>query len=202
MTLSSPTAEALKPGFADPVFDAQATFRAALDALAYPGRVRETGVALDAPAPLSPASAALLLALADFDTPVWLDAAADTEAVRSYIRFHCGAPVTARPEEARFAIIADAANFSGFAAFSIGEDRYPDRSATLLIEVPSLTGGPAATWAGPGIDGSIGTAIDGLPQAFRDGWADNHALYPLGVDVIFTSGTALTGLPRSIKVEG
>lgn len=202
MSLAASTSGALMPGLADPVFDAQAAFRATLDALSYPGRVREIGVALDAPAPLTSASAALALSLCDFDTPIWLDKAADTETTRGYLRFHCGAPIVERAEEARFAFVSDLAHFEGFEAFAIGEDRYPDRSATLVIAVSSLTEGPATTWTGPGIDRAIGVAISGLPQGFWQGWADNHALYPLGVDVIFTCGTELVGLPRSVEVEG
>ena len=63
----------IAPGFADPVFDSQATFRAALDALARPGRVAALPPVLTPPAPLNPATAALCLTLADLDTPLWLD---------------------------------------------------------------------------------------------------------------------------------
>ena len=37
---------------------------------------------------------------------------------------------------------------------------------------------------------------------FWQAWADNHALFPCGVDVVFAAGSQLLALPRSIAVEG
>lgn len=201
MTPAPETGGALRPGFPDPVFDAQATFRAVLDAFAYPGRVREIGVELDPPAPLDAASAALALTLFDADTRIWLDPAIMSGAVPDYLRFHCGVPFAAAAD-ARFAMVAAPAAMPILADFDIGEDRYPDRAATLVIQLPSLIAGPETTWIGPGIDGAVTVRLAGLPPAFWRQWADNHALYPLGVDVVFASGGTLVGLPRGVAVEG
>lgn len=195
------TTAALYPGFADPVFDGQATFRALLNAMSYPGRIGQVDHAPSTPAPLSAAAGALALTMLDFDTPVWLDPALGNESVATYIRFHCGSLIVADPAQARFALIADAAAMPQLGAFDIGEDRYPDRSATLIIAVPSLTDGPATTWTGPGSNGSIRPAIAGLPAGFWSQWADNSELYPQGVDIIFTCGSQILGLPRTIAVE-
>lgn len=195
-------AAGLKPGFADPVFEAQTTFRTLLNAFAYAGRPGMLSTRLDPPHPLGPASAAVALTLFDFETPVWLDAAAAAGGVPDYLRFHTGAPLVAEEGRARFALIADAMQMPPLDRFAIGEDRYPDRSATLIVQVPSLAAGPAVTWRGPGIDGARAVSIAGLPEGFWTQWADNHALYPLGVDIIFTAGQALIGLPRGIEAEG
>lgn len=192
----------LKPAFADPVFDSQATFRRLMAALAHAGRRETLDRLRDAPAPLFPATAALCLTLTDFETPLWLDAAAGSDAVRDYLKFHCGAPLVETAAAARFAVIADPASMPRFSAFDAGSEDYPDRSATLIIQVPSLTEGPERIWTGPGIRGSATSRIAGLPDWFWDDWRLERELYPRGLDVFFVADDTVIGLPRSIKVEG
>ena len=60
MTIHSPIDVAL-PGFADPVGQAQACFRAVLDAMARPGRLLAAGQGVTPPAPLDPATGAVVL---------------------------------------------------------------------------------------------------------------------------------------------
>ncbi len=85
--------------------------------------------------------------------------------------------------------------------FAQGDDKYPDRSTTVIVQVSSLTDGPRTIWSGPGVNGSIDVCIDGLPDWFWDDWRRNNESYPLGVDVLFACAGAVIGLPRSIKVE-
>jgi len=196
-----PSATLPDPGFTDPVFDAQASFRGVLAALSRPGTVQQTTAPAAVPAPLEPAMAALALALCDQDTPVWLDAAANAPQVADYLRFHCGCPLTEAPEDAAFALIADAAGMPPLASFAIGDDRYPDASATLIIGVPALEGGPTVTLRGPGIETTSPAAPQGLPKDFWTQMAANRALFPLGVDCVLASGTAVLGLPRTVTAE-
>jgi len=60
----------LTPGFADPVLDAQACFRAILEAMSRPGRIQRIAAHITPPAPLCTAAGAALLSLADADTPL------------------------------------------------------------------------------------------------------------------------------------
>jgi alpha-D-ribose 1-methylphosphonate 5-triphosphate synthase subunit PhnH len=190
----------LAPGFSDPGHDAQRLFRAVLDAFAHPGRIMSLPDPPAGPGTISPATAAYLLTLVDRDTPLWLAPEFERPAVRDFVRFHTGAPIVARRDEAVFAVLAhDTASLDGFA---IGTDPYPDRSATLVIEVPVLGAGAARRWHGPGIDGRATVAVGGLGADFWQAWADNHALFPCGVDVVFAAGSQLLALPRSIAVEG
>ena len=190
----------LAPGFSDPGHDAQRLFRAVLDGFAHPGRIISLPDPPAGPGTISPATAAYLLTLVDRDTPLWLAPEFDLPAVRDFVRFHTGAPIVARRDEAVFAVLAhDTASLDGFA---IGTDPYPDRSATLVIEVPVLGAGAARRWRGPGIDGQAAVAVGGLGADFWQAWADNHALFPCGVDVVFAAGSQLLALPRSIAVEG
>ena len=131
---------------------------------------------------------------------MWLAPEFDRPEVRDFIRFHTGAPIAAGRDEAVFAVLAhDTASLDGFA---IGTDPYPDRSATLVIEVPVLGAGATRRWRGPGIDGQAAVAVGGLGADFWQAWADNHALFPCGVDIVFAAGSQLLALPRSIAVEG
>jgi alpha-D-ribose 1-methylphosphonate 5-triphosphate synthase subunit PhnH len=190
------------PGFADPVFDAQTTFRAVLGAMARPGSRANVGVEIAPPAPLSPAAAAVALTLFDRDTPVWLDQAAAVETVESFLVFHCGSPRTDEPADAAFALIADAANMPPLQRFGPGTDAYPDSSTTLVIELPSLDGGREVGLTGPGIDGQTVMAPSGLPKSFWDWMTLNRSMFPLGVDVILTCGREVACLPRTTRIGG
>jgi alpha-D-ribose 1-methylphosphonate 5-triphosphate synthase subunit PhnH len=190
----------LAPGLADLPHDSQRLFRAILDGFAHPGSIVGLPQTPDAAEPLSRAATAFLLTLVDRDTPLWLAPPLDTPALREFVRFHTGAPIAERPADALFAVVAAGAAplLEGFA---IGADPYPDRSATVIVEVASLGGGPLRSWRGPGIDGRASVAVSGLPAGFWEEWAANRALFPCGVDVVFTAGTDLLALPRSIAVE-
>ncbi|GAB4367878.1 MAG: phosphonate C-P lyase system protein PhnH [Kiloniellaceae bacterium] len=192
----------LKPGFADPVHGAQRLFRGLLTALAHPGRAVEISDPVEGPVPLDPATTAAALTLLDYDTPLWIDWIADTPPLRAYLKFHCGCPIVARSQDAAFALVTDPANMPRLALFAQGVDQYPDRAATLLLQVPALTGGPAVTLSGPGIKDSARVAPAGLPDWFWNDWRLNAAQFPLGVDIFFTCGTTVIGLPRSILAEG
>lgn len=193
--------QALAPGLADPAHDEQRLFRAVLDAFAHPGRIVSLPDPPAGPGKISPASAAYLLTLIDSDTPLWLAPEFDLPAVRDFVRFHTGAPIVADRGEAAFAVLAHdtAVSLEGFA---IGTDSYPDRSATLVIEMPVLGAGTARRWRGPGISGESAVALGGLGSDFWQAWADNHAHFPCGVDIVFAAGSQLLALPRSIAVEG
>jgi alpha-D-ribose 1-methylphosphonate 5-triphosphate synthase subunit PhnH len=190
----------LEPGFDDPVRGSQAAFRAVLDAMAYPGRIVALPGLLGGPppAPLGTAAAAIMLTLCDVDTPVWLDAAALSGA--GYLAFHCGAPLAANTAKARFAIIADAATLPSLDGFALGSDEYPERSATLVIEVADLAETAGAVLRGPGIRGEARLGATGLPARF---WAERAALaelFPRGIDVVFTCDARLAALPRTTQV--
>ena len=81
--------------------DSQQVFRLVLAAMSEPGSVHDIEVDMTPPARLDPATAAVCLTLLDFETPVWLDAAADSDETRAWLRFHCGCPLVADAGAAR-----------------------------------------------------------------------------------------------------
>ncbi|ARQ02507.1 phosphonate C-P lyase system protein PhnH [Pseudorhodoplanes sinuspersici] len=193
----------LAPAFSEPVFESQSAFRAVMKAMSRPGLVHDLRHDLSPPAPLSGGAAATILTLLDYETPVWLDAAlADANDVSLWLRFHTGAPITHDPQQAAFALIADAANAPDFMGFALGAPDYPDRSTTLILQVESLSSGPSIALKGPGIDGVQMLSARPLPEDFVHRMTDNRALFPRGVDVLLLTDNAVAAVPRSTRIEG
>ena len=193
----SPSAQ-LSVGFNDPVHDAQTAFRAVLNALSRPGRQVCVGHAVKGLA-LGPATAHVLLALADDDTAVWWQQ--DDGGGADWLRFHTGASQAASPIDAAFAVVVNAAKLPPLAAFAPGTAEAPEGSTTLIVEVASLDTGPAVEWLGPGILGIHTVQIAGLNDDFWTQWQANLALFPQGVDIIFTCANRAVGLPRTTRVR-
>lgn len=80
-------------------------------------------------------------------------------------------------------------------SYPIGTSEYPDRSATLIVESADLAAS-GARLTGPGIKEEAQLSLPDL-AAFQS----NRALFPLGLDFIFTCGDRLAALPRSTKVS-
>jgi alpha-D-ribose 1-methylphosphonate 5-triphosphate synthase subunit PhnH len=180
----------LDGGFAAPPQDAARTFRAVMTAIAQPATIHHVSGAVP-PAPLSVAAAVTLLTLCDPETPLFLGAHHDTAAVRTWVTFHCGAPLVPAAQ-AQFAL--GVWDDLPLADFAIGTAEYPDRSATLIVELPALTA-QGAILQGPGIKDQAQLSLPET-RAFQT----NRALFPLGLDFIFTCGDTLAGLPRSTRV--
>lgn len=182
------------PGFADPVQDSQACFRAVLDSMARPGRIHVVA-ALHPPPGLDPATAAVLLTLVDADTPLWLDPAA--MAAQDWITFHCGAPAAA----AEAATLALALGPVRLDAFPAGTDDAPELGATIILQVAALGRGAGLELSGPGLAAPALLMVDGLPAGFIAEWAANHARFPRGVDVILCAGDRIAALPRTVQIR-
>lgn len=179
----------LSGGFADPARDSAVAFRAIMTAMARPGTIQDVSGGA-APAPVSPAAAIALLVLCDADTGLWL-APSVADVLPDWVAFHTGAPVVA-PGDAQFAL--GRWDELDLTAFPIGTPEYPDRSTTLIIELDTLE--PAgATLRGPGIKDTAQLSLPDLAP-----FQTNQALFPLGLDFIFTCGNRIAALPRSTEV--
>jgi alpha-D-ribose 1-methylphosphonate 5-triphosphate synthase subunit PhnH len=190
------SAQLLQPAFTDPVLEAQRSFRAALKAFAGPGLI-QTLHATPSLEGLAPATYALCLALLDVDTPLWLAPSFDTPLIRANLAFHCGCPLTANREDARFALLT-AEDLLDLSGFDPGNDRYPDQSCTLLVQLPSLDGGAGLAWRGPGIETEHGVALPMAEGFWREREQRNE--FPRGLDLLFAAGQDLIGLPRSTRI--
>lgn len=185
-------ATALEGGFSNAPTDAARAFRAAMRVMARPGTIEALDTARP-PAPVSAAAGTLLLTLCDHETGVFLGGAHDTPDLRAWIAFHTGAPVVPAPE-AQFALGAWEALLP-LSQYATGTPEYPDRSATLIIEMRALRA-DGTVLRGPGIRESARLS---LPDAAE--MKANSARFPLGLDFFLTCGGRVAALPRSTKLE-
>ena len=179
-------------GFEAPSVEAAQCFRRILEAMARPGVVRRIGGALP-PAPMSAAAGAVALTLCDPETPIWLAPSLETREVVEWLNFYTGAPQV--PAESAHFAFGRWAEIGPLTRFRQGEEEYPDRSATLVIERVAL--GREHRLTGPGIAEEARLTLPDL-AAFQA----NSRLYPLGLDFIFTCGAEVAALPRSTRIEG
>jgi len=190
----SPTA------FRDPVSASQAAFRRVLEAMSRPGTPQVLETLPAPPRPLSPTVAAIALTLLDHDTPVWLDQTLVQPSVLGYLRFHTSAPVVDDPAAARFALIGKPLTMPPLATFDAGSDLYPDRSATLVLQVATFACVRGARLAGPGIHGESSLSPAPLPPGFWRQAAANSRCFPRGVDMVFAGPDAIAALPRTCRI--
>ncbi|MFN4211841.1 MAG: phosphonate C-P lyase system protein PhnH [Devosia sp.] len=192
----------LDGGFADPVLQAQGSFRAIMDALANPGTPRQLVTPPSLHGSLSPGLASILLTLADHDTGLWLDDTLHADAsVLDFLNFHTGATVVPEPGRAVFAFATGAAHLPRLDQFNLGTQEYPDRSTTIVLAVPALTGGERLITRGPGIKGHGHISPIGLPRDFVAQWSANRDLFPRGIDLLLVADGEVMGLPRSTRIE-
>ena len=121
----------IEGGFADPVFDLQATFSKAMHAFSRPGSIVDLGTIVSAPPPLATAAAAFLATLGDFETAIWLDPSLRDADVVAWIGFNVGASVTDKPGLADFGVLSTQFGDWERHGFAVGTSEYPDRSSHL-----------------------------------------------------------------------
>lgn len=192
--------DSLCGGFTDPTHQSQTVFRKLLATLSEPGTIQQLAP-METPVPLSAAAYQVCLSMLDQETPLWLSPYFETHAgVANSLRFHCGCAIVDKPAAASFGLLylSDEIDLT---AFDSGSDAYPDRSATLILEVSSLEDSGNLVLTGPGISGNRRVAIEGLDEHWLNDLALNRQHFPCGVDLIFTCGSRVMALPRTTRIE-
>ncbi len=192
--------QSLAPGLVSPPQDAQRIFRTILEAMAHPGRILPIYEPLQPPVPLCIGAAAVCLTLLDFETSVWADPGAGQPTL-DWLRFHCGCRIVDSPSTANFALIVDAGKVDSLELFPVGEDEYPEKSATLIIQADRIGSRGGKRLSGPGIRDCIRLYVENLPDNFWEERQAQTSIYPQGIDIIFTSGRMIAALPRTTWVE-
>lgn len=190
---------AIAPGFQQPALQSQQVFRAAMEAMARPGRLQTLTEDLPEVAGLNRATTALLLTLADFDTPVWLDEA--SAAAADFLRFHCGCPIVEDSQKASFAVFSGWPGADSWERFALGSDAYPDQSATLMIQLDTIAANGLVSMTGPGIEHVHRVSLAGITADWAAHWNAQSALFPRGLDAYLTSQSTICGLPRTSHLE-
>lgn len=188
--------------FPDPVQDGQRQFRRVLSTMAEPGTLqRVEGPLPPGEAAIGPALWSTLLALCDLDTRLWIAPDLEAGGLRDALAFHTGCRFTAVAAEADFALVTPATFAASAPAFAEGDDRYPDRSTTLLVVLDTLREGQAWHLSGPGIPDTRGLEVgEAAPLMTR--LAANRSRFPCGLDAVLACGDRLTAIPRSTRIEG
>lgn len=186
-------------GFADATHDAQAVFRAVLDALSRPGRLQtlDASDGLQAPAPLSRGLTALLLTLLDAETSLHLDGPLASDAAWMYARFHTGVQPAEREAADFVAVRAADARLDNL---RLGTDESPQHGATLIVDTTTLAG-QSLVLSGPGIEHTQRIGLCGLSTAFWQQRIAQEKHFPRGVDLLIVCGSQLIAVPRSTHIR-
>lgn len=182
----------LEGGFTDAPTESAQAFRKIMNVIAKPGLIEDLATAVP-PQPLSEAMGTLLLTLCDAQTPIFLTGKYDSPAVREWITFHCNAPFS-DAANCMFAV-GDWSSLLPLDQYPVGTSEYPDRSATLVVEMDELIS-QGQELSGPGIK-----TIKQLSLPSLDAFQRNALLFPLGLDFYFSCGEKIAALPRTTKVS-
>ena len=190
----------LETAFTLPVQDAQHSFRRLLKAMSEPGVIVALHQLKHGWQPLNVATTSVLLTLADNDTPVWLSNTLHNDIVSQSLRFHTNAPLVEQPQQATFAVSSDTISSEQLNALCEGSAVAPETSATLIVQVSSLSGGRMLRLTGAGIAEERMIAPQ-LPSCILHELTERPHPFPLGVDLILTCGERLLAIPRTTHVE-
>lgn len=191
----------LRPAFADPVHQAQVTFRCLLEAMAHPGRILTVPVDLEPPGGVMPVAAAVALTLWDDRTSVWM--APNTQAeITAWLQFHTGCRWSPSPHQAQFGLIRDPHTLPRLGQFNWGTPEEPESSTTLILEIPGFDQGSWFTLTGPGIPQQRSIQLDLGSALLVEDLMQQGRPYPQGVDLFLCQGHQLMGLPRSVICKG
>ncbi|RHW35775.1 phosphonate C-P lyase system protein PhnH [Lysinibacillus yapensis] len=177
----------------------QGSFRKILEAMTFPGKTIPLEKSSTEVPPLY--SQTLLVCQTLLDSEVTF-AVLQNQQVSQSIHAYTGSHET-KLEEADFIVIPQMVSNEALIqlkSVKTGDLRDPQKSATLFIEVDSLTEGTAFELSGPGIKDK--TVIhSNLSKEFIETRALLNGEYPLGIDTLFIDRDGLIlGLPRTTKV--
>lgn len=196
-------------GFNNPVEDSQRVFRDALQALSHPGDVVALIPHAEIPEKAQPSAAALLLALLDADSSLWLSPTISASDAAHWIVFHTNCTLVEHPAHADFAWLHSIDEMPALTAFNQGSDEYPELSTTCLLNLNDFDDqanfAQSLALQGPGISGTSQLCLKSLSVSqianFVGQWCSNNQQFPKGVDFFLCGTNQIAGLPRTTKLS-
>lgn len=177
-----------------------AAFRVLLDCMARPGRIGSLGD-IGPTGPLFDATFCLIRTLVDIRAPLYLTEPLCEPQIVQAIRFETGATILSSPTDAAFVACLPGEAESLLPHLAFGAPDYPDRSTTLVIQCPALSGANGMRLSGPGIEREAVLEAQGLPASFlRTLDAANRQRYPMGTDVFLTAPGKVAAIARSTRI--
>ena len=210
----------LFPPFTHAVDNSQYYFRLLLKSMSEPGHIiniseklaedidSQPELIFPEQTPIHPSTWMITQALFDNACSVYLSKTLSDARFIHSLQFYTDVHVTDRPLEANFAII-NLDEFLSLQPFRTGDLEKPHESATLIIQVENIKHTPTTaiehtlpiSLSGPGIQDQQSIVINGFSAEHFQLLTDNRALYPCGVDIIFTTATRFLALPRSTSLS-
>lgn len=188
-------------GFNDLSRQSNDVFRSVLNALSNPGQISSIDVDLPTPEYFDAAATAILLALADFETPLWVAPDIADGNAQTHLKFHTGCPIAEDLPPASFAIATAQSDFSFLDQLALGSSENPHNSTTLILMLKGFVGTQSYCLSGPGIKTKQTITPEGFPADVLKHMKQNTKNFPCGTDLILTSDRELMGIPRSTRLE-
>ena len=189
----------LRPGLENPVLDSQKIFRQLLTGMSEPGVISTVQGVIEHPMGLFPATYAIALTLFDQDTRIFLSDNMQQNEISDSLRFHSSISQVSLAADADF-VICNESDRPDLDQLNWGTEAYPDQSCTLIIQCRSFFQGIVYRATGPGIKGSskiCSSAFNGTLLHQREKLSSR---FPLGIDLILTSGRDFFCIPRTTKL--
>jgi len=192
----------------DIIFDAQSAFRVLLNAFSYPGTIYSfEKVNLNQPASFSYTNALIALSLFDNNTSFHSKTSYEND-VENYIHLNTNAEI-AEINKADYLFLNGSKDLSNeLLQCKIGELSYPEKNATVIVMVKSLSNHVDFQYdyelrlQGPGIQERKSVFVSGLDIQNIVMLKNINTEFPLGIDLILTdSFENIISIPRSIAIE-
>jgi alpha-D-ribose 1-methylphosphonate 5-triphosphate synthase subunit PhnH len=199
--MTSAASAPILTGFSDNSRQSNEIFRTVMNALSHPGRVFDLTSEIACPTALNRAATAVVMALADYETPIWLAPNVASDQATAHFNFHTGCTVSATAADALFAIANTTSDLSFLESLAVGTSENPHQSATLILMIDGFADAEGLKLSGPGIKDLAYVNPQRLPDDVISLITQNEKLFPLGIDLLLASDDQLVGIPRSTKLE-